>query len=425
MPTHSEGRLDLRSGFYGDSRALVETWNGSAWSIQSSPAETLRHGGLNGVTCISISFCVAVGINSPTRSAFGHALVETWNGSRWTLRPTPLVSKRGSSLQGVSCSTPDACIAVGSYTLNIGPPYEERRALAERWNGHRWIVQRPPSGGLYGPALKAVSCPERAQCLAVGAYLNGSGTVAPSPLVERWQQGRWRRVKSGLPRYSSLEDVSCVALSRCLAVGQFDPAVQPSPDATAPLIMGSSGGRWSREASPDAPAPATQYGEWDQFDPALFGIACPAEGGCTAVGAQAVGSASSPLIQITSDVIAAPATPNPNPPAPPNSPPPKNHGAPKPLIVPTTKHRAAFRATCPLAERCRERVAIEAGGKVLARGSYSVPAHSSKHVLIALTGAGEQALAQRSRIAATLKIVNVRTDESVRLPVVLSSRARR
>ena len=497
--THSNGRQALLSGPYGDARALVEIWNSSTWRVASSPAGTLPHSWLNGVTCVSASSCVAVGAHAPTRSSFGMAMIQTWNGRKWQLRHTPFVSKRGSELQGVSCSSPNACMAVGSYIVNRGPPFDTSKLLAERWNGRRWVVQRPPSGNLYGPDLKDVSCADRAHCMAVGIYLNGNGTVAPSPLVERWRQGRWRRATSHLPRYSSLEGVSCVWVKRCLAVGQFDPTAQPSPASTNSLVVSWNGSRWSREATPNVPAPTTAYGYWNQLNPALFGIACPGEEGCTAVGAQAVGSASAPLIQTTSEVFPVPTPPSLPAPTiitaptrsttsrealfgfrfrqgtvrfecrlsaqgvaaalklwrPCTSPHRYLHLSPgekrffvratngterstaatwtwtiikraghkrKPVVIPTTRRKAFFKPSCGLAKRCRARVTIKTGGKILARGRYAVPANSSRKVSIALTSAGRKALARKRRVRANLTIVDTRTRKRETLPVILRSR---
>ena len=94
----------------------------------------------------------------------------------------------------------------------------------------------------------------------------------------------------------------------------------------------------------------------------------------------------------------------------------------KPLTIPTTRRKAFFKPSCGLAKRCRARVVINAGGKTLARGRYSVPAHSSHKVAIALTGAGRKALARKRRVRAKLTIVDTRTRKRETLPVILRRR---
>ena len=91
----------------------------------------------------------------------------------------------------------------------------------------------------------------------------------------------------------------------------------------------------------------------------------------------------------------------------------------KPLTIPTTRRKAFFRPSCGLAKRCSARVTIKGGGKVLARGGYSISAHSSRRVAIPLTAAGHAALAEESRIGATLTIVDTHTGKRESIPVVL------
>jgi hypothetical protein len=47
---------------------------------------------------------------------------ERWNGSQWSLLSTPNLSN-GGALQGVACTSPSACLAVGSYRTksNVSP----------------------------------------------------------------------------------------------------------------------------------------------------------------------------------------------------------------------------------------------------------------------------------------------------------------
>ena len=83
-----------------------------------------------------------------------------------------------------------------------------------------------------------------------------------------------------------------------LAVGQFDKSYLPVPDTTEPLMESWNGSRWGHVAIPDVPAPPpNMYGEFDPLDPALFGVSCVARSGCTAVGAQAIGSDSVTLAE--------------------------------------------------------------------------------------------------------------------------------
>jgi hypothetical protein len=65
---------------------------------------------------------------------------------------------------------------------------------------------------------------------------------------------------------------------------------------------------------------------------------------------------------------------------------------------------------------------VKAGRKTLARGRYSIPAHSSRRVAIALTRTGRRVLARKPRLRAKLTIVDARTRKRETLPVILRRR---
>src|SRR5262249_49702973 len=125
----------------GVSTALAEHWNGSTWALQTAVNPS---GGtavsINGVSCPSATYCVAVGVNQPTAQT-STSVAESWNGSTWPRRAP--VSPAGAWLAGVSCPAPANGEAVGSDAA--GP-------LAEHWNGSTWATQTVPAavGGFSG-----------------------------------------------------------------------------------------------------------------------------------------------------------------------------------------------------------------------------------------------------------------------------------
>ena len=113
----------------------------SGWSIQRAPELAgAIPGQLNGVSCPSPTACSAVG--SYTNVPGVHmTVVERWNGKQWSIQPTPNPARAtGSSLNGVSCASQTACTAVGSYTNAL----RHELTLVERWNGKRWSIQPTP-----------------------------------------------------------------------------------------------------------------------------------------------------------------------------------------------------------------------------------------------------------------------------------------
>src|ERR1700677_2944311 len=73
---------------------------GPTWSIQPTPDPA---GGvvLSGVSCISTQACIAVGHYTKTRSGSSKSvyvtLAERWNGTTWSIQTTPDPAKAGAS----------------------------------------------------------------------------------------------------------------------------------------------------------------------------------------------------------------------------------------------------------------------------------------------------------------------------------------
>ena len=57
-----------------------------AWVVVPSPSPGNTIDSLNGVSCVSASSCVAVGSNW---KAVAQTLVESWDGSNWTVVASP------------------------------------------------------------------------------------------------------------------------------------------------------------------------------------------------------------------------------------------------------------------------------------------------------------------------------------------------
>jgi hypothetical protein len=165
----------------GLGRTLVESWNGTAWSVVPSPIIVPNESAFNGVFCLSAKSCVAVGDNSSS------TLVESWNGIAWSVVPSPTPGKYGG-LSSVSCSSTRSCVAVGNYSNGTGSGSSTlSRTLVESWNGIAWSVVAGPSPSVaffYG-----VSCSSARSCKALGEYANNSGVVRA--LIESWNGTAW------------------------------------------------------------------------------------------------------------------------------------------------------------------------------------------------------------------------------------------
>src|SRR5207248_3737018 len=97
-------------------KTLIEHWNGTAWSIVTSPnGSTTRDNSLSGVTCASVSNCWAVGYYY--NGSNPQTLIEHWNGTAWSIVTSPNATQN-DELSGVSCASASDCWAVGDYSID-------------------------------------------------------------------------------------------------------------------------------------------------------------------------------------------------------------------------------------------------------------------------------------------------------------------
>ena len=196
----------------GEEIPLVEDWNGSTWSIQRTPIPLRRWTGwLAGVSCTSSKACIAVGGGYSAIARTIVPLAERWNGSSWSIQPTPLLAG-ARQFFGVSCVSSTACIAVGGNGIAV---------MAERWDGHRWRAPNVHFGdpGESVDELASVSCTQ-GRCAAVGwdtvgvrgafddDYGYGPSPYGSVPVLGFWTDGAGR---CGGIRMSLVPTVALVA----------------------------------------------------------------------------------------------------------------------------------------------------------------------------------------------------------------------
>jgi len=305
---HTTGRMS-NPGFVGGGklRAVLEVWNGTAWSVRPTPLGAMPNSALTGVSCVSGRFCIAVG-----STGLQIAAALRWDGSAWKRLTLPSV-KWGPTLTAVDCVATNACTAVGSYDVNM-VGIADLRPLAMRWTGARFAVAKPPAerDRFHGKAfsnftwLTAVSCPSRTSCLATGLGQRTQNFYPQGGFADLWDGKRWTTATAGIARFSPLNGVSCIAVNDCYTAGQFDPHTITTPSSQRPLIAHWSGGHWTREVLPAvATLPNPEWFEGNLLNPNLYGISCVLAVGCTAVGAQPQGANSAPLA-MSSLAVAAP-----------------------------------------------------------------------------------------------------------------------
>jgi hypothetical protein len=235
---------------------LIEDWNGKTWSSVPSGIAAKTYGPyLDGVSCVSASFCVAVGSSN---------FIESWNGKVWSVAKSPSEPNAvDAELNGVSCTSATSCVVVG---LNGGdnPP------VIDSWNGATWSSSDPRSSGDAG--LFGVSCASASSCTAVGTHFKPGDVYAYlGTLIESWNGTVWSVVPSPHLGFDGrLNAVSCVSDTTCTAVG-YD-----NSDPGPALIESSHNSIWSVSAGPNTKGP-TRFAR-------LSGISCASKISCEAVG---------------------------------------------------------------------------------------------------------------------------------------------
>lgn len=244
---------------------FTERWNAGRWSIQSTP-----HGNnwyLYGVSCSLSTACIAVGSYLDRTVHRNLTLAERWNGRRWAvLRTRNPAGAHASSLQAVSCSSAMACTAVGYTNFGEG---NNNVLLAERWNGHRWSIQRTPRPSHTESLLLAVSCSSATACTAVGYEVKGRLGSHGLTLAERWNGHRWSLQSAPSTGFDILHAVACSSARACAAVGEDATGF----DASASLSERWNGHRWSIQRTPHPTGVSL-----------LEGVSCTAAKSCIAVG---------------------------------------------------------------------------------------------------------------------------------------------
>ena len=220
---------------------LISTSYGTNWTQQTLPAGVVL---LNGISCTSTSFCVAVGVgsgNTPT------ILVSDTNGTSWTQEPVPAGV---NVLNGVSCSTTALCVAVGGYVSNVGYTISGV-AIYSTDGGSSWNLGTFPTSEAY---LSSTSCYSNSYCIAVG-----QNTILSSSNGSIWNQVQ---VPTGT---YNLNNVICASSANCISTGGDS------------VLYTSNGSNWSAGSFPSGAF-------------LVNGVSCMSATDCIAVGVNSNGN---------------------------------------------------------------------------------------------------------------------------------------
>lgn len=238
-------------------------------------------GALNAVSCPSPQACAAVGEFSVKTNFTMAPLGASWNGTSWARQPMPAPAGASElNMTGESCPPATACAAVGTINQYFAPA-----PVAERWDGSQWTIQPVVAGGQRplaerwsgtSWAIQRFSGKGRLSGMSCPAatYCAAVGNSGDHPQAQAWAGTSWAsqpiRAITGA-RSATLVAVSCASATACAAVGSYTDRPGPS----SPLAERWNGTAWARQALPVVSASTTAT---------LLGVSCPSARACTAVG---------------------------------------------------------------------------------------------------------------------------------------------
>jgi hypothetical protein len=159
-------------GLGNASTTAFEHWNGSTWSLVIGPGLGSSYGSISSLAVVSANDIWAVGTSRGfARRSPILPLTEHWNGSAWSIVSTPALSTSSGFLSGVTAlSTSNVWAVGGNYN---GSP------VVEQWNGSAWnLVSVPTSSSVANNQLSTVASLYGGTVLAVGpsiAILSNNG----------------------------------------------------------------------------------------------------------------------------------------------------------------------------------------------------------------------------------------------------------
>lgn len=234
----------------GDNQTLIEHWNGTTWSVVSSPNLIPEPNGypdyLSKIAGSGPDDLWAVGASQD-------GFLEHWNGSAWSVVNTPTrpASVYSYTFASISARSPtDVWVVGASANRNLVPSEGSVQALILHWDGTAWSVVPSPDlhADLNGTGLADVAALAPNNVWAVGSTSSNQGQLA---LIEHWNGTAWSVVPSPQPQgimrtsAAALSSLSAIAPNNIWAAGAYE-----SSGAEHYLVEHWDGNAWSVITTP-------------------------------------------------------------------------------------------------------------------------------------------------------------------------------
>ena len=231
-------------------KALIDDWNGTAWSQVTTPATPGNTALLSAVSARSATDAWAVGRTQVNKSSF-EGLALHWNGTAWSVSPgfsAALSDIGGASAVGVADISPSDAYAIGNSAATA-------TGSLVRWNGTAWspVTLPLPANAKSNTTLNAISAHGPDDVWIVGTFLD-SANGQNETFSEHFNGTSWSVVSippvnsSNINAFFQFNAIKANSPSDVWAVG--DSGVIDVPDSQKTLIEHFNGTAWSILPSP-------------------------------------------------------------------------------------------------------------------------------------------------------------------------------
>lgn len=167
---------------------------GGGWTVAPAPP-TGQNATLQGVATVSDSDAWAVGFSNGNAftNVGAKALIDNWNGSAWSRVTAPATPGNTALLLAVNASSATDAWAVGRTQVNK----TSFESLALHWNGAAWSVSAGFSGAL--SPISGASAVGVADISPTDAYAIGDSAATASGSLAHWNGTAWSPVTLPLP----------------------------------------------------------------------------------------------------------------------------------------------------------------------------------------------------------------------------------
>lgn len=239
---------------YPHFKTLTEHWNGTVWSIVPSPNGNKNIGTLDAVVEIASNDVWTVG-----------TVIEHWDGATWTLVAKPAHNGVLSSITAISAND---IWTVGTY---YDSQTSTTKALTEHYDGTTWVEVHGANPSTVSNVLYSVTAIASNNVWAIGYFYRDDPPGSPDhQLIEHWDGTKWRVVSSFFHASYSPDAIAGDAANDIWAVGSQDTGDKHISDTFTENWNGTT---WNPVPSPTI----------DRFDN-LFGLTVISANNVWAVG---------------------------------------------------------------------------------------------------------------------------------------------